>query len=87
MLLEMVRVRASFNAVGVLLMSGGQGTRLGFNHPKGMYKIGLQSGMSLFEFFTRRLQSLNNLAETKIPITWYIMTSDINDQEIRQYFE
>ena len=43
-------------------MSGGQGTRLGFDHPKGMFKIGLQSDMTLFEFFTKRLQSLNNLA-------------------------
>ena len=72
--------------VAVLLMSGGQGTRLGFDHPKGMFKIGLQSDMTLFEFFTRRLQSLNNLAQTKIPITWYIMTSEINDQQIRTFF-
>lgn len=67
--------------VGLCIMSGGQGTRLGFDHPKGMYKIGLQSGMTLFEFFSKRLQSLVNLARTlypdsKVPsIPWYIMTS------------
>lgn len=67
-------------------MSGGQGTRLGFDHPKGMFRIGLQSKMCLFEFFTKRLQSLNKLAQTTIPITWYIMTSEINNEEIISYF-
>lgn len=56
-------------------MSGGQGTRLGFDHPKGMYKIGLQSDVSLFEFFSKRLEKLNQLAGAAVPIAWYIMTS------------
>lgn len=67
-------------------MSGGQGTRLGFDHPKGMFKIGLQSGVSLFEFFSKRLERLNQLAGAVVPIAWYIMTSEINDQEIRDFF-
>lgn len=74
-------------------MSGGQGTRLGFDHPKGMFKIGLQSGITLFEFFSGRLQALANLARARFPdspspaIPWYIMTSDMNHKEIQQFFE
>jgi UDP-N-acetylglucosamine/UDP-N-acetylgalactosamine diphosphorylase len=74
-------------------MSGGQGTRLGFDHPKGMFKIGLQSGMTLFEFFSKRLQALMALARRRIPdgkataIPWYIMTSEMNNEEIKGFFE
>lgn len=73
-------------------MSGGQGTRLGFDHPKGMFKIGLQSGLTLFEFFSKRLQALANLAHNRCPdhplkpIPWYIMTSEMNHQEIQEFF-
>lgn len=50
------------NSVAVCIMSGGQGTRLGFDHPKGMFDLGLQSKLSLFGFFAKRLLRLNILA-------------------------
>ena len=44
--------------VSVCSMSGGQGTRLGFDHPKGMFNIGLDLNFTLFEFFARKLIKL-----------------------------
>lgn len=73
--------------IGVCIMSGGQGTRLGFDHPKGMFNIELDSKCTLFEFFARRLLRLNELAKQQYPdskwgvnnmVKWYIMTSEMN---------
>ena len=41
--------------VAAVLVAGGQGTRLGFDQPKGMFKIGPVSGRTLFQFFADRL--------------------------------
>lgn len=39
--------------VSVIILAGGQGSRLGFDHPKGMYKIpGIHK--SIFQFLTER---------------------------------
>jgi len=80
--------------IAVVLLSGGQGSRLGFEHAKGMYDIGMPSGKTLFEYFANRISRVNQIAHEafsqgafKKTITWYLMTSEMNHEEIQKYFD
>ena len=71
--------------VGAILVAGGQGSRLGFDGPKGMFNIGPISGKTLFQLFADRINALNRKYATTIP--WFIMTSEANHQETVEYFQ
>lgn len=81
--------------LAVLLLSGGQGTRLGSSDPKGCFNIGLPSGKSLFQLQAERIlcvqrlaaQSTNEGSAGSVQIHWYIMTSPFTDDATRRFFE
>jgi UDP-N-acetylglucosamine/UDP-N-acetylgalactosamine diphosphorylase len=70
--------------VGAFLVAGGQGTRLGFEGPKGEYPVTPIRNKPLFQVFAEQL--LNHSRACGRPIPWYIMTSDINDAATREFF-
>ncbi len=71
--------------VGAILVAGGQGSRLGFEHPKGMFPVGPVSKASLFQLLCEQLLARSRRAECSIP--YYVMTSDATHLETVAYFE
>ena len=70
--------------VAAFTVAGGQGTRLGYEGPKGTFPIGPLSGKTLFQWFAESLHRWGERAGRPIP--WYIMTSPMNDAATRQFF-
>ena len=66
-------------------VAGGQGTRLGYEGPKGTFPISPVRGKSLFQWFAESLLRAREKYEAAIP--WYIMTSPLNDGQTRDFFE
>ena len=71
--------------VAVVMVAGGQGTRLGFEHPKGMYPIGPVSNRTLFQIFVDQIKATCQRYGVAIPL--YLMTSDATHIATTEYFE
>ncbi len=71
--------------LGAILVAGGQGTRLGFDKPKGMFRLGPLSHRSLFEMHVDRLRGVMRRYGASIPL--FIMTSPATDRDTREFFE
>ncbi len=71
------------NKVAAVLLCGGQGTRLGFPHSKGMFDIGVTKPLYIFELHFAYLSKIAKEADHFFPV--FIMTSIYNDGEIRDF--
>jgi UDP-N-acetylglucosamine/UDP-N-acetylgalactosamine diphosphorylase len=67
-----------------LTVAGGQGTRLGFDGPKGSYPIGPVSGRPLFAYFAQNILRAGKKYGKQL--TWYIMTSQLNNRDTVEFF-
>lgn len=71
--------------VGVITLAGGQGSRLGFNGPKGTFCLDTKPKKSLFEILCDYLKYYS--LKYKVNIPWYIMTSTHNYFDTISFFE
>lgn len=92
---EAARRRIQFEAVGLnmlsegkvgaVLLAGGQGSRLGFDGPKGTFNIGVTRELSIFEQLMNNMSDVIGVTGRAFPL--FIMTSTVNDKATREFFE
>jgi UDP-N-acetylglucosamine/UDP-N-acetylgalactosamine diphosphorylase len=70
--------------VALLVVAGGQATRLGFEGPKGAFPIGPVTDRCLFEIHAQKLRGLRRRFGRPLP--WYVMTSPATDAATRKLF-
>ncbi len=71
--------------LAVLLVAGGQGTRLGFDKPKGQFPIGPVSNKTLFQFHADKVFALARRYGKPVP--FLVMTSPATHADTVSYFE
>lgn len=69
----------------LLLLAGGQGTRLGYDKPKGSFNIGKTKDLFIFELLIEHTMDVVKMTGSWIP--FYIMTSHINYNDTVSFFE
>ncbi|MCA9300140.1 MAG: UDPGP type 1 family protein, partial [Phycisphaerales bacterium] len=70
--------------IACFTVAGGQGSRLGYDGPKGCYPATPISGKTLFEVFAESIGAAQRKYETTIQ--WYIMTSPLNHDATTAFF-
>ena len=71
--------------VAAFVVAGGQGTRLGFDGPKGNYPISPVKKKTLFRIFAETIAAVSKKYGAKCP--WYIMTSPLNHTQTVEVFK
>jgi UDP-N-acetylglucosamine/UDP-N-acetylgalactosamine diphosphorylase len=70
--------------VGAVLLAGGQGTRLGYDGPKGTYPIGVTKELYIFQCLINNLMDVVRKVGTWVPL--YVMTSEKNNEATVSFF-
>src|SRR5438105_2828972 len=71
--------------VAALVVAGGQGSRLGFEHPKGLFPIGPVSHKSLFQLHAEKTLARGRRHGARIP--FLVMTSHATHAETEAFFQ
>ncbi len=71
--------------VAAFVVAGGQGSRLGFDGPKGCFPAGPVTAKSLFQIFAEGLVAAGR--KYGRPAPWYIMTSPQNHGQTVEFFQ
>ncbi len=70
--------------LAAFVVAGGQGSRLGYDGPKGMFPVGPVSGKTLFRIHGEKIRKYSDKYGVRIP--WLVMTSRLNHHETVDYF-
>jgi UDP-N-acetylglucosamine/UDP-N-acetylgalactosamine diphosphorylase len=70
--------------VAAFTVAGGQGSRLGFEGPKGCFPAGAVTGKPLFQVFAEQVLAASRRYGAGVP--WYIMTSPLNHEPTVAFF-
>ena len=81
---ELGKELISRGKVAGFVVAGGQGTRLGFDGPKGNFPISPVKNKTLFQIFAESIAAVSEKYQAVCP--WYIMTSPLNYAETREIF-
>jgi UDP-N-acetylglucosamine/UDP-N-acetylgalactosamine diphosphorylase len=79
------RALLSRGKAAAFTVAGGQGTRLGFDGPKGAFVISPVRDKPLFQLFAENIAATDRRYGCRT--RWYIMTSPANDEATRSFFE
>ncbi len=71
--------------IALLIVAGGQGSRLNFDQPKGMYPVGPVSRKSLFQIHAEKVVALRRRYGVALPLL--VMTSPATHDETEAYFD
>jgi UDP-N-acetylglucosamine/UDP-N-acetylgalactosamine diphosphorylase len=70
--------------IAAMLVAGGQGTRLGWNDPKGTFRIGPVSGKTLFEIHVEKVRATARRYGRPVPLC--LMTSPATHGPTQEFF-